>query len=826
MNTSSDTTPHSEPIINLTQATSASLSDDVTPNEILIARKRELILFNGFFYGVLFFLYTLCGLLYVNKGNSIAWNGITEEGEWILYACLFSLFPIIAVIISHLADRKDPENLSSFSTTMFVWNGSVVSGLMIYLSGYPLLKAAGLEIFRIPSMGLFMLTGIHPEELQITCLIHFFGLFLLGNNRIGSFVRWTFPYLRIPILTLVPLLFCSFFIIYSPYAPHSYPINYILEVLKHETFFIFLKIGGAITVGCLIFAVFENQLLKSKPKLHLYMGRVSLGVALTFCLLLFDFNLVGDARHYSAVLGPALHLKNGGIPMVDVFSIYGFLPYVIMYWAVDIFTMTYSTGALVVRYFNVALFMVIVILIYRLCSKRFTACLMILPMLLLYLMMADGDNLAKFPSASGLRYLIPVSLALAFSFLPIGKKHNFWTLGLLTLSSFWSVETFGMTLCTYLFFIVAAGVLQKQIFSTLGHLLLLPLTIGAAHLAYAGYMLIRYDTLPRFDVYLQIFASSRPTVTDGTTFWSMAIPVNLWLWAINAVVYFMLIVYILHQALETKSNNLTEENWRLVNRVLPTVAVGIFMLIYFVGRSHPSGLVMAELPLFVAGLTTLDLLFSKSLKSCISKWSFLVVFLIAFPLLTAIGLHRFTPPLSTHSGNSTILRQCYMPSGCQPQSIYKHISETLKKKMYLHPGSHPDALLLAILKDTHQMIELLQPNQDKILLLNSYGMHGFPYTTTSLMYANKGHRLPISNTIEDELAPKVYNKIFAALDGLQENEILITLKDSMPLFRFEQSILDKIKEKWTLCPLLHSKNGVVAYRLSKSNECKNLNIVP
>jgi len=146
--------------------------------------------------------------------------------------------------------------------------------------------------------------------------------------------------------------------------------------------------------------------------------------------------------------------------------------------------------------------------------------------------------------------------------------------------------------------------------------------------------------------------------------------------------------------------------------------------------------------------------------------------------------------------------------------------------MYLHPGSHPDALLLAILKDTHQMIELLQPNQDKILLLNSYGMHGFPYTTTSLMYANKGHRLPISNTIEDELAPKVYNKIFAALDGLQENEILITLKDSMPLFRFEQSILDKIKEKWTLCPLLHSKNGVVAYRLSKSNECKNLNIVP
>ena len=163
-----------------------------------------------------------------------------------------------------------------------------------------------------------------------------------------------------------------------------------------------------------------------------------------------------------------------------------------------------------------------------------------------------------------------------------------------------------------------------------------------------------------------------------------------------------------------------------------------------------------------------------------------------------------------------------MPEGCQPRELYQKTEQLLKTKSYLQPNSHPEPKLIGIIKDSVDMTNLFYPTQDKALVLVTLGAHGFPYTTTVLLYTGKGHRLPISNTIEDELAPKIYNRIFQSLDNLKEGEILITLDKSQPLFRFEQTIVNKIEEKWNLCSKKRSPFGVVAYELTrKSVKCHN-----
>src|SRR5690349_7106934 len=82
------------------------------------------------------------------------------------------------------------------------------------------------------------------------------------------------------------------------------------------------------------------------------------------------------------LVGPALNALHGGIPMVDVFSVYGLLPWLLHRAAFAFFEPTFGTAAVVIRLLNLSYFGVVFAILMFVCRRRVSALWFFVPALL------------------------------------------------------------------------------------------------------------------------------------------------------------------------------------------------------------------------------------------------------------------------------------------------------------------------------------------------------------------------------------------------------------------------------------------------------------
>lgn len=746
---------------------------------------------------------------------AVSWNGVQERDEWIVYALLFSAFPVAAVLLSRIGNR-------AFTETFFVWNGAVLTALLAYLIIQPSLDALTDGGIRLPAM--------RPNVLLALSVLHLAGVLVLGlpqtrQRFAGLADRIVIARLTGSLMLLVPLLLAAFVIFYSTWhAPftQSDP-GLIQKALLDRRFLLYLIVGISLGALALALARGEQRLAERSPTLHQRLGLAALALTLVFNLLLFDDGLWADMVHFRTVVEPALHFRHGGIPFVEVHSQYGLLPYLLIAWGYEVLPVNYSSASLVVRLANVAYLAVFVALVYRLCGNKVTAMALAAFGLLLHITYYQV-NLWIAPSVGGLRYLLPMAMVLALAYLPRDRQHSPWTLAILVLSSFWSLETFVFSAGPYAAFLIGNGMFRRRVLASLGQSLFLVAAIAAAHLLFVGFMLAYYGKLPRYDFYFDLI-SAYSTYTPG---FLESVSPYYWVWAINATVYFLVLCCFLHRVLTVRSRQTPAADWWLVSALLPTAAVGILFASYFVARSTDTSLYLAQLPLFAVVLAAADRLLWRNTESFRSRRSLQVVLVLAVGIVSAVGLEKFFQPHSVHAGNSTILRQCFLASGCAPSRILAQLSERLSSPP---PGTELDADRiyqfrlqkwtnpenLGIIRNGYRLAQTLGRDEERLAIFLDYDR--FPITGTVLMYAGRWHKWPISSAYIDQLSPKLTNYIVSRPIQFREDEVVITLADEDRLEPLHQTLLGKIREQWSLCPVAETESGVVAYRTSRDAAC-------
>ena len=769
-----------------------------------IAARTEFLFFAALFSGAAM-------LLYVSAIVSL--DGLQERDEWIVYALLFSAFPVAAVVLSRIGNR-------TYTTMLFVWNGAVLTALLAYLIIQPSLDALTGGGIRLPAM--------RPGVLLALSLLHFTGVLALGLPQIRrEITALTGPaiFVRLArlLMVLAPLLLAAFIIVYSTWEAPIGRSWLIHRVIGDWRFDIYLIVGAVLAALAFRLAAEERRLSAWKPELHRGLGLAALGLVFVFNLLLFDDGLWADMMHFRAVVEPALHFRHGGIPLVDVHSQYGLLPYLLIAWGYEILPVNYSSASLVVRLANVAYLAVFVALVYRLCGNKITAVALAAFGLLLHITYYPV-NLWIAPSVGGLRYLLPMAMVLALAYLPRDRQHSPWTLAILVLSSFWSLETFVFSAGPYAAFLIGNGMFRRRVLASLGQSLFLVAAIAAAHLLFVGFMLAYYGKLPRYDFYFDLISAYSTHTPDFLE----SVSPYYWVWAINATVYFLVLCCFLHRALTVRSRQTPAADWWLVSALLPTAAVGILFASYFVARSTYASLYLAQLPLFAVVLAAADRLLWRNTESFRSRRSLQVVLVLAVGIVSAVGLEKFFQPHGVHAGNSTILRQCFLASGCAPSRILAQLSERLSSpppgteldteriyQLQLQHWTKPPQL--DIIRDGYRLAQTLGRDEERLAIFLDYDR--FPITGTVLMYADRWHKWPISSAYLDLLSPKLTNYIVSRPIQFREDEVVITLADEDRLEPLHQTLLGKIREQWSLCPVAETESGVVAYRTSRDAAC-------
>jgi hypothetical protein len=96
----------------------------------------------------------------------------------------------------------------------------------------------------------------------------------------------------------------------------------------------------------------------------------TLVIALVFAVMLFDDGNFLMYDHYVAYVAPALHAGHGGVPMVDVYSQYGILPWALLRLAYYFLPGTIWTAGLIVRLVTVIWYCVFVLTVFCLVKNK------------------------------------------------------------------------------------------------------------------------------------------------------------------------------------------------------------------------------------------------------------------------------------------------------------------------------------------------------------------------------------------------------------------------------------------------------------------------
>ena len=327
---------------------------------------------------------------------------------------------------------------------------------------------------------------------------------------------------------------------YSPYDPRaSQPIGLLqyAEALPH--FGRWLLLGFAWTLVGIWIRRREGWAFPYRARQWEIWALVAAAVVV---LSLYDDSHFTDFAHYAPLVGPAMHAMRGGVPMVDTYSQYGFLPFVIPMGAFSVFEPTFGTAAVVVRFIDLAYVAVVLAILCFVSRRRLSALWFFLPAVLVQLTShntgADGMwNLHALPMTLGGRWLLPAGMALLLVATPARPPWARWVgLALIALASLSSFEILAFTLAPWGYCLVLDSIRARSHAPLLRQVALALAAIAAAQVTMVVVIYLASGALVDYRPYLDAVLQHRPSEESD---WSMPFVPSYALWLPLVCTYFL-----------------------------------------------------------------------------------------------------------------------------------------------------------------------------------------------------------------------------------------------------------------------------------------------
>ena len=621
-------------------------------------------------------------------------------------------------------------------------------------------------------------------------ILYFSGLLDLGR-RLALLA--TLDALLISLLVAVVVFFSPFDADgRTPVGRTPFLIDYFLSTPGFGWWWIF----GLLFVGGMIWLCrFESR--ATIPAKSLIEALMLFGFGL-FVLGLFDDELYLNLPHYLVHVGPAMHSYYGGIAMVDVFSIYGLLPWVVIEAAFSAIAPTFGTAALMVRLSMLAYLFSIGIILYAVSRWRLSAFGLMMAFVLVAITFHPGlYNLNALPSTTGLRYLVPALMVVVLTAVSSPVLVRWLAMALLALASLWSIETFVYTLAPWGYLLFLQAVRTRSIGAPA---CTLAFGCAAVLLAHAVFALGTYGATGEwvdYRPYLGLFGRFRP---DQSSFWSDPIDPNFAAWVPVWMGLFLVLAAALYQALQGR------QPAGGASRLVPVAAYGLASMSYFVGKPHWTSLGLAFLPVAVVLIDALQALALDPKRYGTIGTAVLFALVGTSTTLVAFGVERFARPALYDQANRTVLRRCFTADGCQ----LAEMPERLKQGIHALPldpsgpvyqslhDDHPINIPPYLRKDNQEgyqrIVELVSvlrdhaPNERRVNLLTD--TYSTPYVSmTALMETGQWYSWPISSPLNDEVSSGVMELILTSVaqSRIRDGELLV-VTDNDQMLKIEKRI--------------------------------------
>jgi hypothetical protein len=557
----------------------------------------------------------------------------------------------------------------------------------------------------------------------------------------------------------------------------------------------------------------------------IYRGSLALVIGLA-CLCYFDFSLPADALHNMTNIGPALHLKFGGVLMFDTFSQYGPGPVLMTLLGLELGPSTIPMGNIVVQVSNLVFYGLWFICLYRMSTLKLPALLIgFLSIGVLLAVWGEGNSNINFaPSIMGLRYLPVLLMVLAISLLPPAARHSALTAASTFIAGLWSAEALVGALGIHLAFVGMLGLRDRAIFRILLDCVLACIPVLGAIVALSAVTLSQVGELPHYRIYLDFMS----VYSMLSSFWSLpANPLFLGWGAIMLAVFLVLAdgwIRIISRASQVTELSDSELYYKFV----PMALLAILMSAYFAGRSVEYLLVVALLPfvaLIVPGLLRTAIVLARDKPASLFMLTLPVVASLWALSFTFIALTRYDPPYSF------LLQECRDHGRCTPSTLLTGLHEKLSvrpvidKSTALWSQNYFD-YSGAIREAVDAMQDFASDQKTVSVFLGSVlpdpmvdKVRDNMASDLALLFAGKWHRWPRSYGFSDALIPALVDQIVSTPIHLNGGEIVIVRRDEKPFGEIERRILQKIRAETTLCLLPGQWKEIAVYRVADDVGC-------
>ncbi len=482
--------------------------------------------------------------------------------------------------------------------------------------------------------------------------------------------------------------------------------------------------------------------------------------------------------------------------MVEVYSQYGLLPWVVLSAAFERLPETFGAAAFVVRLFTLAWFVTFLLTVHRLVRDK-GVCLLLAAIGLIWAITFHEKvfNLNGLPSTQGYRYLLPALVVLWMAWAEHWRWRGLGLLVLTVVASLWSIEDLLFSAGP----VGAAAVLTALRARTPrpllrdGAILLGGLLAGQGALAL--YLAAAYGRMPDYRPYFELVSSFEP---GSVSHWSVPIPREYGLWIPVALAFFVPLALAARDALAGRDDH------PRASSLVPASVLGIGAVSYFVGRSTSTTLGLALLPFLTVALVGLDALLERwreTPRSQLRLERLLVALAVAS--VVAFSLERFARPYRADQGNATLLRECFDAAGCAPQAVARRLAAGIAQRPSEVDETDPVQFqmqgtgLAARVRDLRLLLDRDFPGRNRIpALIDSKRLYFLGVALFA--QSDRWYFWPVSSSLNDMDAPLLRRAILESSDALGPGDLLLVDRERESLLSIWQEAWQRIASRCTL----------------------------
>ncbi len=564
----------------------------------------------------------------------------------------------------------------------------------------------------------------------------------------------------------------------SPFGPADpVPVGLLRYALEAPQFGLWLLFGIAWTVAGVWLRRREGWAF---PRRRSLLGSVAvLGVGLVILGLYDDGHFV-DQGHQMPLVGPALHALRGGIPMVDVYSQYGLLPWLTHLVAFEVFPPTFGTAAVLIRLINLGFFGVILSILFFVSRRRLSALWFFVPALLVAITSHNPGstgmwNMNALPMTLGGRWLLPASIVLVLVAAQ-GRSWARWAAhALIALASLWSLETFVFTLAPWGYCLLLDSVRSRSAQLFFRQVALACAAVAVAQAAFAAIVYFSTGAVVDYRPYFDLFFRFRPAEESH---WSVLFDPYYALWFPIGAAYFLVMATATYRAFRGDPPD------TIVERLLPVAVLGLGPLAYFFGRPQEGTLNVACLSFAVVAIGVAEVMFINARRFGPVGPALSTVMALAFAFIVADGFEHFMRPPDPSRGNASVLRRCFSDEGCRLADVPRNIDLALHTQP-LDPrtkvGYYVNDASRARIAEVISMLRRWAPEARYVGMLTEYFPVSFadPNATiglTAFMATGQWFAWKMSAPIMDGLSPVITDRILKHVATTPSGMLIILSK--------------------------------------------------